>query len=51
MQDSAALAHGSDRALRTLLNGGVLILERYDVEPFGGKPSDNRVLVAVTSLE
>jgi hypothetical protein len=51
MQDPAALAHSSDRALRLLLNGGVLILERYDVEPLGDEPSDNRILVAVTSLE
>ena len=51
MKDPAALAHRGDRALRALLDGGALVVERYDVEPLGDEPSDNRILVAVTSLE
>ena len=51
MQDPAAVAHCRDRALRALLHGGVLVLERHDVEPLGDEPSDNRILMPVTSLE
>jgi hypothetical protein len=51
MQDLAAFAHPCDRALRALLHGGSLVLERYDVAPLGDEPSNDGVFVAVASLE